>query len=277
MGGGCKGRRLGEAQVTADDVEAFRRDGAVCLRGTFDQRWLDVLARGIERNFEDPSPSSMRYTREGGPGDFYDDYCNWQRVDEYREFVFRSPAASIARRLTESRHVRFYHEHVLIKEPGTRETTPWHQDLPYYGLEGTKLCSIWLPLDPVPRANSLEVVAGSHADGRRTVPRRFLTHENYADAPEGYEEVPAIDARQGDHRILSWALEPGDCVVFHMAALHGASGTVGLTGRRRSFSTRWMGDDAVFATRPWETSPPFEGLRLEAGETMDAALFPLVE
>ncbi|TDJ73678.1 MAG: hypothetical protein E2O38_02175 [Proteobacteria bacterium] len=40
--------------------------------------------------------------------------------------------------------------HVLIKEPGTHAVTPWHHDLPYYSLEGTQVCSMWLPLDPIP-------------------------------------------------------------------------------------------------------------------------------
>ena len=28
--------------------------------------------------------------------------------------------------------VRFFHEHALVKEPGTSEITPWHHDEPYY-------------------------------------------------------------------------------------------------------------------------------------------------
>ena len=29
--------------ISADDVESYRRDGAVCLRKVFDQDWIDVL------------------------------------------------------------------------------------------------------------------------------------------------------------------------------------------------------------------------------------------
>jgi len=36
--------------------EDFERDGVVCLRGVFDPPWIEVLARGVERNLADPSP-----------------------------------------------------------------------------------------------------------------------------------------------------------------------------------------------------------------------------
>ena len=31
-----------------------------------------------------------------------------------------------------SEFTRFFHDHVLVKEPGSSLATPWHQDLPYY-------------------------------------------------------------------------------------------------------------------------------------------------
>ena len=163
-----------------------------------------------------------------------------------------------------------------MKFPGTKEKTPWHHDLPYYGVEGTQLCSIWLPLDPVPRSACPEFVAGSHAWNKRYVPRLFVSNSNYQDVGEGYEQVPDIDGCRDDYRIVSWDLEPGDCIVFHMLTLHGAPGTNELTTRRRGFSTRWLGDDAVFAPRPWQTSPPFEDVKLAPGAPMHDPAFPLV-
>ena len=75
--------------------------------------------------------------------------------------------------------------------------------------------------------------------------------------------------------MLSWQLAPGDCLVFHMQTLHGAPATTGAKSRRRGFSTRWLGDDARFATRAWRTSPPFAELDLEPGAPMDHPLFPV--
>jgi ectoine hydroxylase-related dioxygenase (phytanoyl-CoA dioxygenase family) len=35
--------------------------------------------------------------------------------------------------------VKFYHEHVLNKEPGAEKATPWHHDQSYYPINGDKV------------------------------------------------------------------------------------------------------------------------------------------
>ncbi len=265
-----------EGLVRDSDIDAFERDGAICLRNAFDTAWLDNLATGLEQNFAHPGPDGTVYTPEGQPGGFYDDYCNWQRIAEYEDFVLNSPAGRIVGQLMRSSTARIYHDHVIVKEPGTQEVTPWHHDLPYYGVDGDQLCSIWLPLDPVPRSVCPEFVAGSHRTGAMYYPRLFISHENYGAGVEGFETTPDIDAERGDHKIVSWDLDPGDCIVFHMRTLHGAPDTAHIKTRRRGFSTRWLGDDAHFATRAWTTSPPFPDVNLEPGAPMDHPRFPVV-
>lgn len=262
--------------VTERDIVAYERDGAVCLRSVFDAHWLEELAAGLDRNFADPGPDNTVYTQEGESGSFYDDYCNWQRIPEYRDFVLNSPAGEIAGRITRSAKARIYHEHVLVKEPGTQRITPWHHDLTYYGVNGNQLCSIWLPLDPVPLRVCPEFVAGSHLGGTLYYPRLFVNHQNYAEGAQGFDAVPDIDGHRDDYHILSWELNPGDCIVFHMRTLHGAPATVGVTTRRRGFSTRWLGDDAHFAVRPWKTSPPYREVDLKPGDPMEHTSFPVV-
>ncbi|MDD9856988.1 MAG: phytanoyl-CoA dioxygenase family protein [Gammaproteobacteria bacterium] len=262
--------------VSEAEVDEFQRNGAVCLRALFARHWLDKLAAGVDKNFAAPGPYHTRYTPRGGPGGFYDDYCNWQRIGEYRDFALHSPAAEIAARLMRSRTARFYHEHVLVKEPGTAERTPWHHDQPYYGVDGEQLCSIWLPLDPVPKRACPEYVAGSHAGGALYYPRLFASHQDYSAGEHGFESVPDIDRRREQYEILSWDLEPGDCIVFHMRTVHGAPSTATLKTRRRGFASRWLGDDARFARRPWATSPPFPHLRLTPGGPMEHPAFPVV-
>jgi len=257
-------------------IDTFRNDGVVCLRGLFKKHWLESLAVGVEKNFTDPGPFNTVYTDKDSPGGFYDDYCNWTRIEEYRDFIMNSPAGEIAAQLMESDVARIYHEHVLVKEPGTKEETPWHHDLPYYGVDGNQLCSIWLPLDPVPQTACPEFVVGSHANGKMYYPRLFLTSENYAEGIEGFETMPDIDAERDKLDIKSWDLELGDCIVFHMRTLHGAPPTEGLKSRRRGFSTRWIGADATFAERAWKTSPPYPEVKLKHGDAMDHASFPVV-
>ena len=252
-------------------VEAFRRDGAIVLRGLFGD-WIETLRAGVEKNIAEPSADVRIY--DGGEGRFFGDYCNWNRIPEYRDFVFHSPAAEVARRLMGSRSVRLFHEHVLVKEPGAEVPTPWHHDQPYYCVDGKQNVSLWAPLDPVGRETVPEFVAGSHAWGRWFRPERFNRTPLFAD--DGMEPVPDIDAEREKYRILGWDLEPGDAVAFHFMTLHGAPANRSRQRRRRAVSTRWIGDDAVFAQRKGVTSPPFRGLALKPGEPMDAPEFPLV-
>ena len=267
---------MNKSLVTDADIQDFEQNGAVCLRGVFDLAWLEKLSQGLDKNFADPGPDSTNYTETGKPGGFYDDYCNWRRIPEYKDFVHHSPAGEIAGRLTCSKTARIYHEHVLVKEPGTQEVTPWHHDLPYYGVDGNQLCSIWLPLDPVPRSVCPEFIAGSHRSGTLYYPRLFINHKNYAEGVPGFETMPAIDDRRDDYTILSWDLQPGDCIVFHMRTIHGAPATTHIKTRRRGFSTRWLGDDAKFAERPWKTSPPYREVQLKPGDPMVHSSFPAV-
>lgn len=262
-------------QVADADLVAYEQDGAVCLRRAFSAEWLTLLAEGVERNLREPGPYAKWYTPEGAPGLFFGDYCNWRRIPEYRRFLLESPAAEIAGAHMRSRKVNLFHEHVLVKEPGTLEKTPWHQDQPYWTVDGRQVCSIWLPLDPVPQSTCPEFVAGSHAWGEWYTPRRFVDNQDHPSDDPNFRAVPDVDHHRDDHRLLSWALEPGDCVVFHALCLHGAPGN-SLPHRRRAFASRWTGDDARYVLRSGFMSPPPQPDAPEPGAGMDSDAFPVV-
>ena len=71
-------------------------------------------------------------------------------------------------------------------------------------------------------------------------------------------------------------MEPGDVIAFHYRTLHDAPGNPAGARRRRVVSLRWLGDDAVWAERPWQVSPPFEPEGLAAGDPLDEHRFPIV-
>jgi ectoine hydroxylase-related dioxygenase (phytanoyl-CoA dioxygenase family) len=252
----------------------FQRDGAVVVRGAFSADDVALLERGIERNLAEPSERALVASRPDDPGKFFEDFCNWQRVPEFEQFIRESPAAAIAGELMGSERVRLFHDHLLVKEPGTRQATPWHQDQPYYNVEGFQNVSMWMPVDPVDRESTVEFVAGSHR-GPWLMPQTFMDQQAKW-FPEGsLADLPDIDGNREAFEILAWGLEPGDAVFFHMLTLHAAGGT---TRRRRAFSVRFLGDDATHAPREWKTSPEFPGLvdELPAGAPMDHPLFPVV-
>jgi ectoine hydroxylase-related dioxygenase (phytanoyl-CoA dioxygenase family) len=257
-------------------IEQYQRDGAVCLRQLFSADEIDTLRAGIEQNLGDLSPRAIVASAAGDPGHFVEDFCNWRDNAHYRQFIFNSPLAEAAGRLMRSASARLYHDHMLTKEPNTRQATPWHQDQPYYNIEGRQNVSFWIPVDPVNRASTLELVAGSHL-GPWLMPRTFMDAQARW-FPEGtLADLPNIDAERDAFPILGWDLQPGDAVCFHMLTLHGARGVTG-PHRRRVFSVRVLGDDIRHAPRRWKTSPEFPMLteQLPAGAPMDHALFPLL-
>jgi ectoine hydroxylase-related dioxygenase (phytanoyl-CoA dioxygenase family) len=90
--------------------------------------------------------------------------------------------------------------------------------------------------------------------------------------------MPDIDGRRDDYDIRHWSLQPGDAIAFHFLTVHGAPANLSSSHRRRGFAARWLGDDAVYAKRAGEISPPFPGLeqRLKPGDPLHTEEFPLV-
>ena len=262
--------------VDADTITRYRVDGAVVVRRLFDDDEVDLVRSGVDRNLAAPSARQLVASEADDPGLFVEDFCNWQRISEYERFLRTSKAADVAGSLMGSSLVRLYHDHMLVKEPGTRQPTPWHQDQPYYNIDGNQNCSMWMPVDPVPVESSLEFLAGSHL-GPWLMPRTFREAQAKW-FPEGtLGELPDIEADRAAYDIKAWALEPGDAVFFHMLTLHHAGGALGPR-RRRAFSLRFLGDDITHAPRSWRTSPEFPGLvdELPTGSAMEHNMFPVL-
>lgn len=257
------------------DVDDYKLHGAVLLKGLLNSAEVELLTSGIESNLKNLSPRAKIASRDDDPGLFVEDFCNWREITEYKQLIYHSPLAAVAARLMQSHCVRLYHDHLLVKESHTMQITPWHQDQPYYNVDGKQNCSFWIPVDPVPREHTLEFVSGSHL-GPWLMPRSFC--DNQAKwFPEGsLAELPDIADNRQNFPILGWAVDPGDVVAFHMLTLHASSGV--QEQRRRVFSVRFLGDDMVHSPRQWVTSPHFEGLdqALPAGATMEHELFPLL-
>jgi len=266
-----------EYDLPSGVVETYQRDGVAFLKGAFAD-WVEPLRAGLARNVA--NPDSYRFPAEstapGEPGRFFDSYCNWPLIPEYRDFVFHSPAASIAGQVMQATQAQFFHEHAFLKEPGTQKATPWHQDMPYYCVTGNQTCSVYVALDQVDLDLSVKYVKGSHLWDKLYHPKVWLDGEDFNTADKTMEPVPDISANLDAYDIASWALEPGDTILFTFRTLHGTSDGEMRKGRS-AFSTRWMGDDVRYCERPGETtSPPYEDHDMQEGDRMREDWFPVV-
>ena len=261
-----------ESLLSDDLVKQFQTDGAVLLKGVFTD-WVEGARAAIEENKSNPSWRERTYRPDHGSAPFFQDYVVWSQFDGYRALVAESPMPELAAHLMQSETARIFHDHVLVKEPGNSVVTPWHQDQPYYLVQGQQTVSFWVPLDAVPRERTIEYVGGSHRWGTSFKPQRFDGTDLFEN--DTSEAVPDVEAERESLNILGWAVEPGDAVAFSFRTLHGAPANASTT-RRRVISVRWVGDDAMFVKRAGVTSPSFPDLEYEDGAPFDGAEFPVL-
>ena len=148
--------------ISNEIVSTFQNDGVVILRNIFEP-WVEGVRQAIEQNKANPSWRERTYRPQtDSEAEFFQDYCVWSHFSGYRALVMDSPMAHIAAQLMSSKTSRIFHDHVLVKEPGSMVVTPWHHDQPYYIVDGRQSVSFWVPLDPITRERSIEYVATSH-------------------------------------------------------------------------------------------------------------------
>ena len=244
--------------VSDAEVSAFETDGAVCLRGVFSTDWIEQLREGTDQALASPGLYANVQSEPDDPGFFYTEYFVWRRLSAFRDFALDSLAGEIASRLLRSNEVRYFYDGLFVKEPRTVKPSQWHQDQPYYPVDG-KLVVIWTPMDAVNRETSSRIVRGSHRWNKWFLPVLFKGDKDMDRTEPRYEPLPDIDAAPERYEVLSWAVEPGDCVAFHGFSLHGARGNP-TNDRRRALSTTWLGDDAVYVPRSGELEAHFKYL-----------------
>ena len=267
-------------EITQDEISRYERDGAICLRGLFEPVWVERISLALERLLNTDRGKRGDLTAPNSPGRFNNATFMWRFDPDFRAFVFDSPAAEIARQLMRSRTSRFLYDHLFVKEPRTRETTPWHHDQPYWPVRGEQVCSIWLSLDSVTKQTSgLEYIKGSHRWPSRYRPEVWgngtETWRKLGLLDSQEESIPDIEAQRENYEFLSWDVEPGDCLVHHSLAIHGSSGNGSATQRRRALATRWIGDDAVYAPAPGSFNLLLDA-SLTPGQPFAGEKFPLV-
>ena len=256
--------------------DEFAHDGVTVVRELLDDDGLALAAAAFDWSLAHPGPAASR-PFEGIDGAFYQDLCNpaAPRETTYERLLRETPIADLVAGLWSDREIWFMYEQVFLKEGGENRRTPWHQDAPYLSVEGDHLAVVWITFDAVPRADSLEFVRGSHR-GTLFNTSAFDPADETTPIHDGLPRLPDIEADRDAFDIVSWAIEPGDVLVFHPAMLHGGAPTH-PGGRRRTLTLRFFGRDAVYVARPGNgVAPMVDGLhdRLRPGEPFRDPAFP---
>ena len=274
--------------IIPDEIETYHRDGVLLLPGMFDKDWIELLNKGLDANIEAPTRRSRIWYKDTSGRSMFYDHTAWQGIEEYRKFIFNSPAAQICGQLMRSTTINFFFDSVFVRSTGTQFETPWHQDEPYWSVEGYDACSIWMPLGPVKRKNALSFVPGSHRlktvfkqynfGDLNPVRKKNVDQVDFSDIAE--QEFPDINADPKRFGVVSWDMQPGDCIAFNGRTMHGGSGKLDDDCELRVFTTKWVGDDVRIKFRDCGMDPDHSADMIEKdlkpGDRPGTNLYPRI-
>ena len=269
-----------EEIVSSEQSSSFHRDGAVHLQGVLDDKWVELLAEGLDECYE--QPDGMSSALVSSESELRIDQFPAARSKKLKKFICESPLPALVGSILNG-PIRFYMDQMFYKPAGLLMPTPWHQDTSYYNVEGHDLVRAWISPDIVPREASLEIVKGSHLwnityrplagrdpdlseeeyEAQMSMAEEFGIYErpgenfsyNSAIMDKSLPETPNIEASRDSFDILNWHFEPGDVILFHGNVLHAAQGDIDLTYPRRSHAIMYAGPNIRYIKRPGQIIP----------------------
>ena len=257
--------------LSQQQIDDYQNLGAIIIKDAF-KDWIEPLRSGFQKVLDNPSQHGRENVNEN-EGRFFEDYCNWERIKEFKDCMFNSPAARIVAEATNSKSIQIFHDHLFIKDPGTSKETPWHQDMPYYCVDGNDTGSFWIPLDEVNKQNNIKFILGSHNWNKLIRPTKWSNNQSWYKDNSSYMDLPKL--QEFKKNILVPELNLGDAVLFNFKTVHGSTGN-NSSKSRRAFSMRFIGEDVKYLDRGGPTSPPFDGINLKNGDLMRKDWFPKI-
>lgn len=208
-----------EYPLSAEQVEAFQRDGYIVLRqvltpeeiAAYRPIILDAVHHALV--LEGRAEAKPMEERDTLGKAFLQVLHLWERYEPMRAFSLSKRLGGIAAKLLRTSAVRFYHDQVLFKEPGGGHT-PWHQDGYYIPLDPDRVLTMWMPLVEVtPEMGTMSYAAGSHREG----PLFALPTSD-----ESETRYDQLVAERGWDVRATGAMQPGDVAIHSLWTLHHA-------------------------------------------------------
>jgi ectoine hydroxylase-related dioxygenase (phytanoyl-CoA dioxygenase family) len=276
-----------------DEIDHYREHGVVHLRGLLDLDWVAEAERAFDivmsaapedLNLLDIVATAaglkgagfelLKKSDEPEEGRFWVRTFNWMKVPELAALGTRSFLPEVAAALFGADRIHFFGDQLFLKEPRSLHRTAFHQDAPYFHLEGDQCCTMWMPLDVVDRDNgAMGYVRGSHRWPIHTT-NVFVSQEPIPGSVG--ERLPDIEGHEDDFDVVYYESEPGDVIVHHVRTVHGSTGNLSADRVRRAVTLRYLGDDTRYLERTGAPPDSAKSPSLESGDRMDSPEFPLV-
>ena len=165
-----------ECPTTQEDVELYQERGYISYPQFFSEAQIEELRAALDHAVEINRARIKGQANEGRSGNsnyelVFNQMVNlWTDYTGARKIALHKGLAEAARRLSGAERIHIYHDHALIKPPGSesRETN-WHQDFPYWaGMDRPGALSAWVAADDVSIKNGcMHFVPGSHKFGKQ--------------------------------------------------------------------------------------------------------------
>lgn len=193
-----------------------------------------------------------RFLAEAEAGRWHDGLRTWEH---------KSDLPRVVGELLNTQKVRFFGDHLFLKEAGSKLHTSYHQDYPYFPFEGDQAAICWVCVDKTNRENgAMKYVRGSHKwpqtnllGDLTNVAQSLVTSSKGDDGKFGGEGQFEADLEQ-NNEILSFDTEPGDVIIHHPNMVHGSAGNASANRRRLAASIRYLGDDVVWKVKTTDAS-----------------------
>ena len=240
--------------ITQQHKDDYERDGVVCLRQMFDAEWIESLRAGAEQVIADP----LAWGTTGPSHGAMTSVANiWRREGPFRNFILNGPVGEVVGRTIGADTIQMFHDHLFHKPPMSPSIMQWHADH-FWPFTGTMIPNIWIALSPVNKLNGqIEFVAGYH---------RWCieTGSRFGPAGDGTFRFPNFEEERENpdfpFRFVTWDLEPGDAVLFHVDIPHYSKGNMSDALPRTGLAVRVIGDDSYWCPR--EGLTPVPGINL---------------
>jgi len=126
--------------LTQPEIEAFRRDGVICLRQIYAKPWRDVLSEALDL---------IGLRDSGNRTGIKSGTFEWLTNDQIRDFIWFGPTAKPVAQALGARRLNSFGDQIFIKDAMLMEPTPWHHDSTFFPIQGDQVVSVWTALDPV--------------------------------------------------------------------------------------------------------------------------------
>ncbi|HEX5278532.1 MAG TPA: phytanoyl-CoA dioxygenase family protein [Micropepsaceae bacterium] len=226
-----------------------------------------IRASDLPRLADPPAAGAKR-------GNFLLDTGVWRRVPELARFALGEKLAGMSAQLLDAPCVRFYDDQMFIKEPGAVDRAAFHQDVPYFHLDGDSGCVFWIPLNSVKAGGGrVGYIPGSHRWHKMFKANVFISELPFPGA-EG-EDMPKIEANPEAYGVDYLEAEPGDVLVHHFLTVHGSEGNRSNT-LRAAFSLRYCDAEMRYRHRPGAPAQPLHKTNMNDGDALDDDIHPIV-